>query len=222
MTYVVTVLSVTQVTHDVRCIRFQKPGNYTFVPGQATDVSINKPAWKEEKRPFTFTCLNTEPYLEFTIKSYNDHEGVTKQIGLLQEGDELIIDDPWGTIEYKGEGYFIAGGAGITPFMAILRQLHKENRLGSNKLFFSNKTPADIIYEKELKEMLGDQVIFVLTQPEAGSNHPKQRIDETFLKTQVDRFDSHFYICGPDPMIQSIAGILTQNGADPQAVVFEK
>jgi ferredoxin-NADP reductase len=222
MEYPIKVLSITQVTHNVRCIRLQKPENYVFVPGQATDVSVNKPAWKDEKRPFTFTCLNTDPYLEFTIKSYNDHEGVTKQIGLLEAGDELIIDDPWGTIEYKGEGYFIAGGAGITPFMAILRQLYKDNLLGNNKLFFSNQTAADIIYEEELKEKLGDNAIFVLTKPEGESAGRKNYIDEQFLKTHVDRFDSHFYICGPDPMIQGITTILTQNGADPQAVVFEK
>jgi predicted ferric reductase len=45
-----------------------------------------------------------------------------QELGKLKHGDELIIR-VWGAIEYKGEGVFIAGGAGVTPFIAILRQL---------------------------------------------------------------------------------------------------
>ena len=128
MEKIVKILSVTPVTHNVNRYRFEKPEGYEFTPGQATDVSINKEEWKNETRPFTFTCLNNDPYLEFTIKSYTDHNGVTNELTKLKEGDELIIRDVWGAITYKGEGYFIAGGAGITPFISILRQLKNENK----------------------------------------------------------------------------------------------
>src|SRR5580700_5259979 len=127
MDHIVKIREIRPVTHNVKSFRIEKPANYIFTPGQATDVSINKKGWEEEKRPFTFTCLNDDKYLEFTIKSYKDHKGVTNQLYLLKEGDELIIRDVWGAISYKGDGYFIAGGAGITPFIAILRQLKKEN-----------------------------------------------------------------------------------------------
>jgi predicted ferric reductase len=59
----------------------------------------------------------------------------TEQLRCLQSGDEMIIEDAWGAIEYKGPGYFIAGGAGITPFVAILRSLFNENKLAGNTLF---------------------------------------------------------------------------------------
>src|ERR1700761_3501032 len=98
MDYVVKIISVEKVTHNVKHYRVEKPDGYTFEPGQATDVSINQPKWKDEKRPFTFTCLTTDPYLEFTIKSYTDHDGVTNQLGQLSIGDELIIRDVWGAI----------------------------------------------------------------------------------------------------------------------------
>src|SRR5215203_2807064 len=125
MEQAVRILSIEPVTHNTKQIRVEKPEGYQFVPGQATEVSINKPQWKEEKRPFTFTCLNDEPYLEFVIKSYRDHQGVTNEIDKLKPGDELIIRDVWGVIHYQGEGYFIGGGAGITPFIAVLRSLKK-------------------------------------------------------------------------------------------------
>src|SRR5882757_10699749 len=140
MEKIAKILSIRDVTHDVRSYRVGKPEGYRFVPGQATEISIHKDKWKEERRPFTFTSLNEWPYLEFTIKSYSDHDGLTNALYHLHPGDELIIRDVWGAISYKGEGYFIAGGAGITPFIAILRQLHKEKKIQGNQLFFSNKT----------------------------------------------------------------------------------
>src|SRR5918911_84291 len=161
--YTVKILDIAPVTHNVKRFRFEKPEGYHFNPGQATEVSINKSDWEEERRPFTFTCLNNDPFLEFTIKIYSDHNGVTNELGKLVLGDELIIRDVWGAIEYKGSGYFIAGGAGITPFIAILRQLRRENGLDGNKLFFSNKTERDIILEEELSAMLGKNAVYTIT-----------------------------------------------------------
>jgi len=221
MDHIVKILDIHDVTHNVKSFKFEKPANYTFVPGQATDVSVNKPKWKEEKRPFTFTSLNEYPYLEFTIKRYTDHDGVTNQIHQLKVGDELIIRDVWGAIEYKGPGYFIAGGAGITPFVAILRQLYKDNKLAANKLLFSNKTANDIIYEDELQTMLGNNFINVLTDDQ-NSNYIYGHIDEVFIKKEVSDFKAHFYVCGPDSMITAINDILTGLGATPDNVVFEK
>jgi ferredoxin-NADP reductase len=212
---------IENVTHNVKRFQFEKPAGFHFTPGQAADVSINKDGWREEKRPFTFTALNEWPFLEFTIKMYTDHPGVTNELNKLQPGDELIISDPWGTIEYKGTGYFIAGGAGITPFIAILRQLHKENKLVGNKLFFSNKTSRDIILQDELTAMLQADAIYVITD-KADKNYYNGYIDETFLEKNVDDFSKHFYLCGPDKMITDLQEVLKRLGADPEAVVFEK
>jgi ferredoxin-NADP reductase len=219
--HIVKIISLYQVTHDVKSFRFEKPPGYQFVPGQATEVSINKPGWEEERRPFTFTSLNEDAWLEFTIKRYADHAGVTNELHQLKTGDELIIRDVWGAIEYKGPGYFIAGGAGITPFIAIFRQLHKEKKLADNTLFFSNKTAADIIHEDEFKNMLGDRARFVLTR-EDKPGYEKGPINEIFLQKHVNDFSKHFYICGPDKMIADINAILEKLGASSDVLVFEK
>ena len=221
MDYKQSILSISEVTHNVRCLRIEKPEGYSFVPGQATEAAINKPGWAEEKRPFTFTCLNDDPYLEFTIKCYEDHDGVTNQVRNLKVGDELIVGDPWGAIEYNGEGYFIAGGAGITPFIAILRQLSKDNKLNANKLFFSNRTAADIIDEELLTALLGKSAIYIVTDGPTDK-YVRGYIDEHFLLEHIDDFKKHFYICGPDKMVSAISNILTTHGANPEAVIFEK
>jgi len=219
--HVVKILSVKNVTHNVRSFQIDKPVGYKFEPGQATEVSINKEGWNDEKRPFTFTSLNEWPHLEFTIKMYRDHEGVTNELGTLKPGDELIIRDVWGAISYKGEGYFIAGGAGITPFIAILRQLKKDNKVNTNQLYFSNKTSADIILHEELDEILGKNAHYIITD-ENDHQFEKKYIDKNFLLSEIKNLKKPFYVCGPDKMVSDINKTLTELGADPESVVFEK
>jgi ferredoxin-NADP reductase len=217
----VRILEIAPVTHDVKYFRISKPEGYGFKPGQATDVSIHQPDIEGELRPFTFTCLNEDPYLEFTIKRYPDHQGVTDRLHRLVVGDELVIRDVWGAIEYKGPGYFIAGGAGITPFIAILRQLHKDGQVEGNTLFFSNKTAGDIIYEQELSRILGKNARFILTR-EQKAGFEKGYLNAEFLRDQIKNLHAHYYVCGPDPMIQDINNLLAGMGVRPETLVFEK
>lgn len=217
----VKIIDINQVTHDVKYFRTEKPQGYQYSPGHATDLSINKPGIEKETRPFTFTSLTTDPYLEFTIKRYSDHHGITVKLHQLIIGDELIIRDSWGAIEYKEPGYFIAGGAGITPFIAILRTLYAEKRISGNKLFFSNKTAADIIYEAELVKILGDEARFILSR-EKNNLFEYGRIDKKFLQKNITDYNAHFYVCGPDPMVIEIVNTLQEIGASTDALVFEK
>jgi ferredoxin-NADP reductase len=221
MDHTVKIISASNVTHNVKRFVVEKPKGFQFTPGHATDLSINKKGWEDNKHPFTFTGLNDEPHLEFTIKIYTNPEGVTYHLNQLGAGDELIISDPWGAIEYKGSGYFIAGGAGITPFIAILRQLYKDRKITDNMLFFSNKTDQDIILKNELEVMLGDNAHFTITS-QKDSKYDKRRIDADFLKAEVKDFKKHFYICGPDEMIKEISETLGKLGAKTDSLIFEK
>jgi ferredoxin-NADP reductase len=201
--HIVKILSIEPVTHNVKRFKIAKPAGYTYIPGQATEVAINKPKWKEERRPFTFTSLNEWDHLEFTIKIYSDHDGVTNQLGQLKPGNSLLLHDVWGAIQYKGPGVFIAGGAGVTPFIAILRQLQRNKELNGNTLLFSNKTSKDIILKDEFSAMLGRKFINTLTKENIpGYDH--HVIDEEYLKQKIENFDQHFYICGPDKMVKDV------------------
>lgn len=219
--HVVKILNVQNVTHDVKRFTLSKPDNYNFKPGQATDIVINHPDWKEERRPFTFTGLNDWDSLEFTIKIYDDHKGVTSQLGKLKPGDDLILHDVWGAITYHGEGTFIAGGAGVTPFIAIFRQLKEEGKLANNQLVFSNKTAGDIILQEEFEGMLEKNFVNTLSE-EKDSRYQYGIIDADFLKRNIQKIDQYFYICGPESMIDSIAGHLEKMGVDKKKIIREE
>jgi ferredoxin-NADP reductase len=222
--YLVKILMTEFVTHDVKRFVLEKPDDYKYTPGQATEVSINKNGWENKKRPFTFTSLNKEPVLEFTIKGYPSHNGVTEQLHKLEPGDELLLRKPWGTINYKGRGTFIAGGAGITPFIAIFRSLREVDGLKGNSLIFSNKTAKDVILEKELREYFGNNGTFILTDtPDLSCpDYEKAYIDKEYLASKINDFSQSFYVCGPPKFVKDIKVYLKELGASPDSLVFEK
>ena len=218
--HIVKIISVEPVTHDVKCFTVQKPEGYQFEPGQATEISINKSGWQEEKRPFTFTSLPGNDYLEFAIKTYPAHNGVTNQLLQLKNNDELILHEVFGAISYKGDGVFIAGGAGVTPFISIFRDLKTKNKIDGNVLVFANKTIADIILEKEFANMLGDAFINILSDEKADGYH-YGRLSEEFLQGIFTNFDQQFYVCGPPPMMDAVLKQLTNLGVGEKAVTVE-
>lgn len=216
----VAILETERVTHDVVRLTVDRPDGYSFEPGQATDVAIDRDGWRDEQRPFTFTSLADADTLEFVIKIYPDHDGVTDRIGALSKGDRLLIGDAWGAIQYKGPGVFIAGGAGVTPFIAILRDLQRRGDLTGQCLIFSNRTEKDIILRDEFEAMDGLRCIFTVTDDES-SPLAHGIVDKDFLKKHVSDFSQAFYVCGPPKMNEAVTGILQELGADPDSVVLE-
>ena len=50
----VKILAIQELTHDVKQFKVEKPSNYSFEPGQACEVAINKGGWTEEKKTLHF------------------------------------------------------------------------------------------------------------------------------------------------------------------------
>jgi len=217
------ILEIADVTHNVRRYTLERPAGYSFEPGQATEVSLDEDGWREKKHPFTFTALTEAPHLEFTIKSYfnTGGDGVTERLYGYTPGRSLVLRDVWGTITYKGPGTFIAGGAGVTPFIAILRDLHHKRKLAGHTLIVSNRTEADIILRDEFESFRGLDVIWTVTDdPQSKLLH--DRIDAKFLNAHVKDFGQNIYLCGPDDMVKQLRGTLKDLGASVENVTFEK
>lgn len=209
------------VTHDVKRFVLEKPQGFNCEPGQAVDIVIDQDQWKDKARPFTPTSLTDDGVIEFIIKQYPDHPGVTQMLHKLKAGALLKISKPFGTIQYKGPGVFIAGGAGVTPFIAILRYLAHKDELNGQTLIFSNKTPADIILEKEFRFLLGNRCLLTCTENSAPG-YDNSMIDKDYLKEHINNFDQRFYLCGPEGFMESITEALKSLGAKPDTLIFEK
>ncbi len=218
--HIVKIQDIENLTHDTLRLKTEKPEGFGFRPGQATEIAINKDEYRNEKQPFSITSTPADDHLEFIIKVYPEHEGTTDKMQELKPGDELILEGVFGNIAYRGEGVFIAGGSGVTPFVSILRDLHKNGRVATNRLIFGNKTFGDIILGEELDLMLGERLTHVLSA-EQVEKIPHGRINKDFLRSHVNGNKTFYYLCGPPAMMESVEDDLRGLGVEEAQIVKE-
>jgi hypothetical protein len=218
--YRVKIRDIRDVTHDVKEFIVERPKGYAFVSGQHTLLSYPRDGIENVRRAFSFASAADEDYLSFIIKIYPERDGVTARLDAASVGDEVVITDAFGKLQYKGPGLFITAGSGITPFYSILSMLKKQGKLAGHGLLFSNRTARDIILRKELEEMLGNRCIFTLTREEKAA-YEHGHIDLGFVKRFMQPDDQYFYICGPPKMVIDLKKELPVLGISAERIITE-
>ena len=173
--------------------------------------------------------LHPNNYLEFIIKSYPvedypSHSGITEKMIELEHEDQFILKEPFGSIKYKGKGLFLAGGTGITPFYALLKDLYFSDNIydsiEGNRLIFSNSTHNDLFLEDELKDILGKKnVVFTLTKEE-HTNYRYGKIDKDMIVKNNEDID-YYYVCGPASFQEDIIQNLKDIGIGNEKIIIE-
>lgn len=219
MTHKITLLETVELTPDTRHYVFTRPKGYGFTPGQATDFALDRDGWRDATRPFTFTGDPEADVLCFTIKTYADREGVTDALWSATPGDGALIGDPWGAISDKGPGVFIAGGAGITPFLGILKARARAGQLDGATLIFANGGLRDIIFRPLWDSLKGLKTVYAVSEDGAGFAY--RRITGEMLEAEIDDWDQRFYVCGPPPMEEDVVAMLTARGVPEDSIIRE-
>lgn len=219
--YKLKILDSNFVTHNVKRFLVEKPADKDFIyrPGQSAHISLDIPGMEDKIRKFSFTSLYDWPYLEFIIKIHEDGRGVTKEMKKMNAGDKILLHDVFGTIKYRGPGIFIAGGTGITPFIAIFRALYYSGNLKKIGLIYSNRGQEDIILHDELVKMLGPAYMNVFTR-QGVIGFKERRIDRSFLIENISYFGGLFYVCGPLDFTEEITKSLISLGAKTDSMVI--
>ena len=220
MPHTLPLREVAPLTHDTNRYVFGRPANFDFEPGQAAELTICRDGWTEAGRPFTFTSLPEDDQLEFVIKVYPEKKGVTEELADIEPGTVFELDGPFGAIEDKGPGVFLAAGAGVTPFIAILRNRARQGTLEGCHLIFSNTHAKDIILRDEWEKMDGLTVDHVLSDEQVNGLHHGQ-VDAAFLRAQVKDTNRMFYICGPQGYVDAMRDALSEIGVDSNNIITE-
>ena len=224
MTFKVDILESEMLNHNVKRFVTTRPENYNYEPGQAAELTLTREGYRGEPRPFTFTSIPEDENLEFIIKLYYDRDGVTDEMSSVEKGEQFELSEPKGALRYEGPGVFIAGGAGITPFVSMFRQLKAEGELDQSVLWFSNQTPQDLFLEQELKETFTEPgaLTLLVSEAPADSEYTVGKIDQAFLEQNSNRLQEGFvYVCGPPEMTEEIIGLVQDLGVEEQMIVSE-
>lgn len=213
MKYCEKILKKEWLAYNVVQIRVEKPGGFEYEAGDAVEIKVAD----QEPGPFTMTNLPDDDFLEFVIRIYKDHRGKTEAISKLSAGDEIAFTDPFKTFRAQPKAVFVAGGTGITPFIAVMRQMYNEGVLDDCLLLFSNKTEKDVFLEKELRKMMGRRYIDVITQDNKDPRY-YGNIDENLLKNGVKDLTRPFLVCGPPAFNEAIEKALKNIGVSKEKI----
>ena len=164
--------------------------------------------------------LMSDPFDQtaYTISVRRDDEGRGGSLFMhknISVGDEITISNPVNlfSLDLRAKKHLmIAGGIGITPFLAQIKQLDRAH--GNWELHYSCRSEA-----------LGSYVDYLTnTHPndvEVYYDDQKQAIDlENLLDGQP--LGTHIYVCGPKGMIDWVRGKATELGWPREAIHYEE
>lgn len=217
--YEYTVSKINQINDVYEIYLTPVDESIRFKPGQFCFVSFDK-LGLTEAHPFSFSSSPDEMTLRFSVKIVGDY---TLSLKNLTVGTKCSVWGAYGKFYYgfdsKKDVVFLAGGIGITPFMSLLNYevLHIKPR--KIHLFYSSRSLNDAIYDDELLTLQTRLPNFTYFQ-NFGDQKPRLNC-QTIISEAGDLHNKIFYICGPTPMMYSLASQLKENGVKTKDIIFE-
>ena len=201
--------------------------------GQHVDVRLTADDGYQAERSYSIASAPEIGKLELTIEEIADGEVSPYLSEELRDGDQLELRGPiggyftWREAE-GGPLLLVAGGSGVVPLMSILRY---RQVVGSNvpaMILYSARSWEDVIYREELERISKDdgvEVVFTLTrsQPQDWTGFSR-RVDAKMLRDvgALKHVDTRAYVCGPTPLVESVATDLVALGYPPERVKTER
>ena len=227
------VISKRDETRRVRSIVFECPMWEGHMAGQHVDIRLTAEDGYQAQRSYSIASAPEDDHLMLTVERLQDGEVSPYLFDELAPDDELEMRGPIGrhfawTVETGGPLLMIAGGSGVVPFRAMLRNRMAHDVDTPARLLYSARTIEDVIYREELdriEDAEGADVILVLTraQPEGWGGFDR-RIDAEILSevTWAPAEKPKTYVCGPTGFVETVANCLVDLGHDPESIKTER
>jgi len=229
------VVRIVEETPDVRTFRFASPdGNrlpFEHLPGQYLVLSLLIDGKKVNRTYTIASSPASSTYCEVTVKREENGFGSRHIHNTFREGHTVNISALAGRFTFQGDQagsvVLIAGGVGVTPLMAILRYLTDRNWKGDIYFIYSARTPADIIFRKELevlqKRFTNLHLMVTLSRAEGTDwNGWKGRITGELLTQTIPNLAARpVYICGPASMMEPTIELLRRLGVPADQIKSE-
>jgi ferredoxin-NADP reductase len=231
-----TVTAVRAETPEVSSFTLKLPVWRAHRAGQHYDVRLTAADGYQAQRSYSIASPPSRAgEVDLTIEKIADGEVSPYFHDVVEVGDQVEVRGPIG-------GYFvwepalggplllIAGGSGVVPLMAMLRERAAANdSKPPAALLYSSRTFDDVIYRDELATLAaGDPGLRVIqtltrTQPPGWTGYAR-RIDRAMLGEGIAAAGVQplVYICGPTLLVEAAANGLVELGVPPAQVRTER
>jgi ferredoxin-NADP reductase len=237
-----TVAATRDETATARTIVIDVPGWPGHLAGQHVDVRLTAPDGYSTERSYSIASAPPDggadpPVVELTVQRLEDGEVSPYLTQTLAVGYPLELRGPvGGWFVWNPDGpastrpvLLVAGGSGVVPLMAMIRERANAASHAPFKLIYSVRDPAALLYAGELerREQAGDglEVTYVYTRTAPpGSSQPTGRINATTLASAgwPPEESPAVFVCGPTGFVEAVADLLVRAGHGAGAIKTER
>jgi ferredoxin-NADP reductase len=202
--------------------------------GQHVDVRLTAEDGYQAQRSYSIASAPEEGRVELLVERLEDGEVSPYLTDELRPGDGLELRGPiggWFAWEAREGGplFLVAGGSGIAPLMAMIRHRRAAGNDTPVRLLFSSRSYEEIIFREELERVAAEdatlEIIHTLTRSTPpGWEGYDRRIDEEMLGEVAFSPGERplSFVCGPTPLVETVATDLVGLGHDPARVKTER
>jgi predicted ferric reductase len=168
-----------------------------------------------EFHPYTVSSVEGVSGFSIAVKALGD---CTRNIQSIVPGVPARVQGAFG--DFLGRPgfstqYWIAGGVGITPFLALLRAGRLDR---PTTLIYLCRSEGDALFVDEMREIAAGLPKLTLRFVATGDNPVNP---QTVIPDGEEVSEAEFWLCGPPPMIEAFARFLRRRGIANRRMHFE-
>lgn len=223
------------VAEGTMAFYFSKPSGFRHQAGQSLLLTLIDPAETDSEgngRTFTIASAPHEP--ELMIATRMRDTAFKRVLNRAPIGTTVKIEGPNGKMVLHDDAalpaVFLAGGIGITPFLAMTRNAAYERLPHRLYLFYANRRPEDAAFLAELQEMeqLNERYRLIATMAEPAQSAQRWPGETGFIRCEMlerhlpDITKPMYYFAGPPAMTMAMRRMLEEIGIDQQSMRYEE
>ena len=228
-------------TRDAVVVEFAVPAHlrdaFAYTQGQYLTLRTTI-GGEEQRRSYSICASPRSGRLRVAIKRVEDGIFSSWAHGTLREGDEIEVASPQGRFYVpldpnSSHSYLaVAAGSGITPVISLIETTLELEPKSRFTLVYGNRSASSTMFREELqhlKDRYLDRLalIFVTSRERQEIDAFNGRIDrERMLALFSGWIDleatDYVFICGPESMMEGVAGALEARGFPRERTVIER
>ena len=217
-----------QIAPNTISFYFRPDGPFIWKPGQFLHYRIPQatPDDRGENRFFSIASAPHEGPIQLTTRFSPEGSSFKKELQKLEVGQSIEAEGPKGSFSMddpRQQYVFIAGGIGITPFRAILKDLDYNRQPMNISLLYANRI-KDALFKEEFVKLAKKHpefklFYFISDEPVAEQKLSDNvsvlpgQINQNAIQTLIPNFQSAiYYISGPETMVYTFEEMLSGLG----------
>ena len=205
------------------------------VAGQHVDIRLTADDGYQARRSYSIASAPGDKLVELAIERLDDGEVSPYFHDVAEPGDSIELLGPIGGHfvwhpEDGGPLLLVAGGSGVVPLLAMLRQRARQRIAVPTLLVYSARTWGELAFAQELQDLEAAdsslRIRFVTTRgPGRRAQDLTQRLDAGSLAQQLVQWGQApraAYVCGATRFVETIAGGLVHAGVDASVIRTER